>query len=146
MFDRVFSLILMVLAIALFYYSGTLDEMSSGGSIGPKEMPRFLAVGLFMAAILNLINVLKIKPTTQSAVSLEYGKFLKILIALLAYALLIERLGYVLSTFLFLFFCFQVMEHGKYLKTAVIAAALSGGVYALYVKVAKGALPPLPFF
>jgi putative tricarboxylic transport membrane protein len=150
MFDRAFSLILMALAVALFFYSGTLDEMASGGSIGPKEMPLFLAAGLFVAAVLNLINVLKVKPAAQGqgsgGASLEYGKFVKILVALVAYALLIERLGYVLSTFAFLFFSFQVMERGKYVKTAIIAAIFAGGVYGLYVKVAKGSLPAFPFF
>jgi putative tricarboxylic transport membrane protein len=150
MFDRAFSLILTVLAVALFHYSGTLDEMTSGGSIGPKEMPRFLAAGLFVAAVLNLISILKAKPAAaaQSAgeAGLEYGKFVKILAALVAYALMIERLGYVLSTFAFLFFSFQVMERGKYVKTGIIAAIFAGGVYGLYVKVAKGALPGFPFF
>ena len=36
-------------------------------------------------------------------------------------------------------------ERGHLLKSAVIAAAFSGGVYLLYVKVALGSLPPLPF-
>jgi putative tricarboxylic transport membrane protein len=40
---------------------------------------------------------------------------------------------------------FQTMEKGNYLKSAVIAAAFAGGIYYLYVEVALGVLPPLPF-
>ena len=37
------------------------------------------------------------------------------------------------------------MEKGQYGKSALIAAAFSGGVYYLYVEVALGVLPGLPF-
>jgi putative tricarboxylic transport membrane protein len=77
--------------------------------------------------------------------SSTYQKFLVLVGLLVAYALLLEPLGYVISTFVFLFSAIQTMERGHLLKSAVIAGVFAGGVYLLYVKVALGSLPPLPF-
>ncbi|MEG1849495.1 MAG: tripartite tricarboxylate transporter TctB family protein, partial [Oscillospiraceae bacterium] len=76
---------------------------------------------------------------------LDYKRFLPFLGALALYVFLLQPLGYVISTFLFLFATFQIMKKGSYLKSTIIAATFSGGVYFLYVVVAKGTLPPMPF-
>jgi putative tricarboxylic transport membrane protein len=68
-----------------------------------------------------------------------------ILAALIVYCLLIEPLGYIISTFLFLFVGFETMKKGKYLSTLLIAAIVPIVVYYGYVEVMKGTLPGLPF-
>lgn len=145
MFDRYASIVFIVLGVSLFFYSGTLTTTSTGGSIGPKELPMFLSVALTVIAVMNLIAALKSKAVEKPGKKLEYRTFLIILGLLLLYVLLLEPLGYVISTFLFLLAAFQTMEKGHYLKSVVIAAAFSGGVYFLYVKVALGSLPGFPF-
>lgn len=144
MFDRVASIIFIALGVSLFFYSGTLTT-SLGGSIGPKEMPMFLSIALTIAAVINLIMVLKLKPVSNSGKNLDHEKFLKIIFALVAYIFLLEPLGYVLSTFLFLMFAIQTMERVYLWKSALVAGVFSGGIYYLYVKVALGSLPGFPF-
>jgi putative tricarboxylic transport membrane protein len=122
-----------------------LTTTTTGGSIGPKELPMFLAVALVLVSLINLVAALKAKPSGQSKETPEYRTFLILLGLLLAYVFLLEPLGYVISTFLFLMGGFQTMQRGNYLKCAIIAAAFSGGIYLLYVKVALGSLPGLPF-
>lgn len=145
MFDRYASIVFIALGVSLFFYSQTLTTTSTGGSIGPKELPLFLAVALVILSTFNLVAAIKAKSAAGKGGGFEYRKFLIILGSLLLYVLLLEPLGYVISTFLFLLAGFQTMERGAYLKSTLIAAAFSGGVYLLYVKVALGVLPGLPF-
>ena len=75
---------------------------------------------------------------------LDYKRFLVIFIAAILYVALLETLGYVITTFLFLVISFQVMERGGWLKTIIIAAVFSFGVYYLFVEVLQGSLPGFP--
>jgi putative tricarboxylic transport membrane protein len=143
MFDRYASIIFIVLGVALFFYSQTLTT-SIESHIGPKELPMFLSVALVFTGILNLVAALRAKAEKKKE-GLEYRKFLIILGSLLLYVFLLEPVGYVVSTFLFLLVAFQTMERGQLLKSAIIAAAFAGGIYYLYVEVAMGSLPGLPF-
>lgn len=145
MFDRYASIVFIVLGVSLFFYAQTLTVSSTGGSIGPKELPLFLSVVLVLFSLINLVNAIRAKSRAKKEEGLEYKKFLILLGLLLAYVFLLEPLGYVISTFLFLLAAFQTMEKGAYWKSALIAAAFSGGVYYLYVNVALGVLPGLPF-
>jgi len=143
-FDRYASILFIALGVALFFYSQTLTSSFTGTSIGPKELPLFLAVALVITAVINLVAALRVK-SPGGKKGLDTWKFLIMVGLLLLYVFLLEPLGYVISTFLFLMAAFQTMERGGYLKSALIAGAFSGGIYLLYVKVALGVLPGLPF-
>lgn len=148
MFDRVFNLILIALGGLLYWHSGTMTTELTSGNIGPEVLPRLLAMALVATAALNLVVTLRAQAATGKASAEDsgaYRKFLVLVALLVAYALLLEPVGYVISTFFFLLASIQTMERGRLLKSTLIAAVFSGGVYVLYVKVALGALPPLPF-
>lgn len=145
MFDRYASIVFIALGVSLFFYSQTLTTSSTGISIGPKELPLFLSVVLTILSVINLISAIRSKPTEKKGKGTDYRQFLIILGLLALYVLLLEPLGYVISTFLFLMAGFQAMEKGAYWKSALIAAAFSGGIYYIYVEVALGVLPGLPF-
>lgn len=143
-FDRYASVVFAAIGIAVFMYIQNIEIATAGSAIGPKELPAFLSVILIILSLANLYNAIKSKKPAKQE-KLEYKKFLIIFIALVLYAIVIEPLGYVISTFLFLMVGFQTMEKGGYLKSALIAAAFAGGIYYLYVEIALGVLPPLPF-
>ena len=145
MFDRYASIVFIALGVSLFFYAQTLTTSSTGISIGPKELPLFLAVVLTLLGVINLLAALRSKPSAKKEGGLEYKKFLIILGLLLVYVFLLEPLGYVISTLLFLFAGFQTMEKGEYWKSALIAAVFAGGIYFIYVEVALGVLPGFPF-
>ena len=144
-FDRYASIVFLALGIAVFVYIQNIEISTAGSSIGPKELPAFLALVLIVLSVANLLVTIRSKESSKQEKRLEYKKFLTIFGSLLLYALLIETIGYVISTFLFLMVGFQTIEKGGYLKSALIAAAFAGGVYYLYVEVALGVLPPMPF-
>ena len=150
MFDRIFNLFLVALGGALYWHSATMTTELSGGNIGPDVLPKLLALALVVTASLNLVTVMRKQGAGGDKGANEYDggahrKFLVLVGLLVAYALLLEPLGYVISTFLFLFAAIQAMERGHFVKSAIIAGGFAGGVYLLYVKVALGSLPPLPF-
>lgn len=143
-FDRYASVVFAALGIAIYMYIQSIETSTAGSAIGPKELPALLAVILVILSLVNLFQAVKNKKAAKEE-KLEYKKFFITAGSLLLYALLLEPLGYVISTFLFLFIGFQNMEKGDYLKSALAAAAFSGSVYYLYVEIAQGSLPPLPF-
>jgi len=144
-FDRYASIIFFVLGLAIFIYSQTLTKASYGSTIGPSAMPALLSVILMILSVIGLITAIRNKSESKKGADLDYKSFLTILGALILYVFLMEPLGYVISTFLFLFVGFQVMEKGTYLKSGIIAFIFAAGVYYLYVVIAKGSLPPMPF-
>ena len=77
---------------------------------------------------------------------LQYKKFIIILVSAALYAFLLEKIGYVISTFLFLLIAFQTMERGRYLPTILIAAIFSFGVYYFFAEFLGGSLPGFPTF
>jgi putative tricarboxylic transport membrane protein len=70
--------------------------------------------------------------------------FIIIFLAALLYIAALETIGYVITTFVFLLICFQVMERGKWVRSIVISACFSAGIYYLFVVVLKGTLPSFP--
>ena len=145
-FDRYASVVFLVLGISIYLYSQTLTISNVGIAIGPSALPTLLSVVVILLSAINLIVTIRSKAADKKEDKLEYKKFSIIFVSLLLYALLIEPLGYVITTFLFLMVGFQTMEKGEYLKSALIAAAYSGGIYYFYVEVFLGVLPGLPFF
>ena len=113
---------------------------------GPTaRTPLFLSVVLTFLSVINLAAAMRSKSPEKKVNWLDYKQFVIILGLLVLYVFLLEPLGYVISTFLFLMAGFQTMEKGAYGKSALIAAVFSGGIYYIYVEVALGVLPGLPF-
>ena len=90
MFDRYASIVFMALGVALFFYAQTLTTSSTGGSIGPKELPLFLAVVLILFSLVNLVTALRAKAAPKQD-GPAYRQFLVILGLLLAYVFLWNR-------------------------------------------------------
>jgi putative tricarboxylic transport membrane protein len=152
MFDRLFNLLLIVLGVALYWHSNTMTTELTSGNIGPEILPKVLAIALIFTAGLNLATVIRVrsvKGKNATAANADekgaYTKFLILVGLLIAYAMLLEPLGYVISTFIFLLAAIQTMERGHVVKAVVISGAFAGGVYLVYVKIALGSLPPMPF-
>lgn len=146
-FDKYASIVFLVLALSVFIYSNTrLQTDNVGIAIGPAALPAFLSSILMILSVINFIAAVRSKAPDAPKAKLEYKKFFIILGSAICYALLIEPLGYILTTFAFLMVGFQTIERGGMIKSAIIAASIAGGVYYLYVEIAMGTLPGFPSF
>jgi putative tricarboxylic transport membrane protein len=143
-FDRYFSLVLIGICAVLIYESSKILGGSFGSTIGPGMLPMVLAGVLALLSLLNIYQTFRVKYPNEKKPKLQYKRFLIILVSSTLYCLLLEPLGYVISTFIFLMVGFQVMQKGKIWYSLIFAAAISYFVYFLYVDIMKGSLPGFP--
>ena len=94
MSDRIAGLIILALTICFGWTAGSY-EASFGDPLGPAAFPQMLAVP---AALLSLVLILKPDPNPEWVMGRPAVKQLATLAVLIAYALLLEELGFVLST------------------------------------------------
>lgn len=145
-FDRYASLLFFVIGAAFMLESQRISHSAYGSNVGPNVFPFLLGLLLGLLSIKLFIETLKYQNSKKEKATLDYKRFYIILGAALLYAILLEPIGYVLSTFIFLVIGFQTMEKGSLVKTAIISSFFSIGVYFLFAVILKGTLPGLPGF
>ncbi len=123
-----------------------ISKSAYGSAVGPNVFPFLLGLILVLLSIKLLLETTRYVDSYKKKQPLQYKKFFIILIAAVIYAALLETVGYVIMTFLFLVVGFQTMEKGILWKSVVIAACFSLGVYGLYVKLLQGTLPSWPIW
>ncbi|MGM7720177.1 tripartite tricarboxylate transporter TctB family protein [uncultured Metabacillus sp.] len=145
-FDRYSSIVYLMIGIFFISESRNISDTAYGSNVGPDIFPTILGAILILLSIRLFYETFHyLDPATEKEV-LDYKPFFSILISALFYALLLESVGFILTTFLFLLICFQVMDRKQLIKSAVIAACFSGGVYYLFVEVLEGSLPGWPIW
>jgi putative tricarboxylic transport membrane protein len=145
-FDRIASILFLATGVLFIVGSRQLASSSYGSSVGPDIFPLILGIILVLLSIRLFYETMVAKTQQSSKEKLLYKPFLIIFFATLVYILTLETIGYVITTFLFLFVCFQTMERTKVMTSLIISACFSGLVYFMYVEVLKGTLPGWPIW
>lgn len=143
-FDRYASLVFLVLGAGFVVESRKISASAYGSSVGPDIFPMFLGIILILISLRLFSETFRYMDFLKNKQVLDYKKFLTILIGAIIYGLLLETIGYVITTFLFLLLGFQVMEKGGWWKSLLISGGFSYGVYYLFVEVLEGSLPGFP--
>lgn len=146
-FDRYSSICFALVGVLFVVESRNISTSAYGSEVGPNMFP--LGLGLILILLsLRLFWESSRKTAGDSAsgnaAQLQYKRFFIMLAATFFYVFLLEPIGYILTTFLFLFVSFQVMESKSYLKTTLVSLCFSVGVYYVYVNLLKGTLPGFP--
>lgn len=146
-FDRIGSVCFALIGALFVMESRSISTSAYGSEVGPNIFPLGLGILLILLSLRLFWESLRRQPqasgTGAAAVALHYKRFLLILAATLLYVFILESLGYVIATFLFLTFAFRVMGSGI-VKAAVVALLFAAGVYYVYVHLLQGTLPPFP--
>ncbi|MET3318732.1 UNVERIFIED_ORG: putative tricarboxylic transport membrane protein [Peribacillus simplex] len=145
-FDRFAAVAFLAVGVLFMLGSRNLSSSSYGSSVGPDIFPFVLGLVLAALSIRLFYEAYRSKRQESSKEKLEYKPFIIILLSTLFYILTLETIGYVITTFLFLFVCFQTMERSKWVTSLIISAGFSGIVYFLFVNVLKGTLPGWPIW
>ncbi|MFP3508710.1 tripartite tricarboxylate transporter TctB family protein [Peribacillus sp. SIMBA_075] len=145
-FDRFASVAFLAVGVLFMIASRKLSSSSYGSSVGPDIFPFVLGLVLAALSIRLFYEAYRSRRQESSKEKLEYKPFIIIFISTLIYILTLETIGYVITTFLFLFVCFQTMERNKWVTSLIISAGFSGIVYFLFVNVLKGTLPGWPIW
>lgn len=145
-FDRIAAVVFLAVGLLSVIGSRSIASSSYGSVVGPDIFPLFLGILLMLLAIRLFFETYRAAKYAANKELLQYKPFLIIFITTLLYILTLETIGYVITTFLFLFICFQTMEKGKWLISFIISACFSGIIYFIFVNVLKGTLPGWPIW
>lgn len=143
------SLFLMILSGAVIseafqFEIGTAKNPGSGFMIfGAAGVLGLLALHQFLKSLLSQ----KRKPE-QDSEKIHRGRIVSVILANIIYIFLLQPVGYLLCTFLLLFFLFQIQEKGKWVSAAGGAALTSFLSYLIFSRMLQLNLPKglLPFF
>ncbi|MCZ8535460.1 tripartite tricarboxylate transporter TctB family protein [Psychrobacillus psychrodurans] len=145
-FDRVAGIAFLLIGILFFIESQKISDSAYGSSVGPKIFPMGLGLILTLLSIRLLYETFKYKTEDSTKEKLQYKKFFIIFGSALLYAFFLEKIGYVVSTFLFLLIAFQTLERGKVIYSIIISTVFSVGVYYMFSELLGGSLPGFPLF
>jgi len=135
--DRVFALVLIVLASIFYALIGGLQEPYSPGALAASTYPR-----LILACIIALSCLLTIRPVSgeqeNSSISV---KGLAVIMLAACYTLLIESLGFFVLTPVFLFLIPLVVGYRHHVANATSAVLVTAALYGVFALVLNIPLP-----
>ena len=128
--DRILGIFLMLSSIFMYAYTYSFDyPKGSGHMVDIAFFPRFLAVVLF---ILGFLLLLKSPAGVEERTSITKGKkLIAIYISFLAYTFLLNRLGFLIDTFLWVAFMSWLVGERK--VWIILLAAFLGTAMGYYL-------------
>lgn len=154
--DRWLALVILLICLAygyaaFFTMDASLPPIMKRSPIWPSSFPKVLAVGAILLSLTVLLGFEKSPAKTEAAdINLsrlhEYkvGQAILLLGLMVAYALLLRPLGFLLSTFLFLSVGSFILGERRFVLMAVVAAVAAGTVWYLVDVVLGIFLSPFP--
>lgn len=140
--ERLVNLFLLVLSV--FYLSYSMTHYKLGTMRVPKEgfLPMLLGIGMVGLSGFLFIQSLAGKGDAKNVkLQLPWLRFAGMIAASLAYALLLNKLGYCICTFLFLLAILKLAKLEGWKLPLVIALVCAVAFYLLF-KVALGVMLP----
>ena len=135
--DRVFALVLIVLASICYTLIGGMEEPYSPGALAASTYPR-----LILTCIIALSCILIIRPVSdEQQTTIIPWKGLAVILLAAGYIFLIERVGFFVLTPVFLLLVPLVVGYRHYVATAASAIMVTAGLYAVFVLVLNIPLP-----
>jgi putative tricarboxylic transport membrane protein len=140
-FDRFASIFFLLIGLLFTYESHKISTATYGSEVGPNIFPFVLGIILMLISLRLFYETFRYQEEGKEKQSYDYKSFFIIFFAAVLYVFFLEKIGYVICTFLFLLISFQTLEKGKWLTSIIIALVFSVGTFYLYVNVLKGSLP-----
>lgn len=163
--DRIVVVFILALTAVYWFAIGQIREPLVGDPIGPRAIPKLLAIGLVISALLLWVETLSKKksgglpkpeapesaPEPSLGSAQESGSRPHIIAALvggtLVYFFLFKWLGYALATAAYLFALMVLFNPAKTTVNALTALGFSLGSYLVFTRLFGAQLPAglLPF-
>lgn len=140
--ERLVNLFLLVLSV--FYLSYSLTHYKLGTLRMPKEgfLPLLLGIGMVgLSGFLTIQSLAGKGDAKNVKLQLPWLRFAGMIAASLVYALLLNKLGYCICTFLFLLAVFKLARLEGWKLPLIIAMVCAAAFYLLF-KVALGVMLP----
>jgi putative tricarboxylic transport membrane protein len=137
--------IIIGLAVMMVSYQMSLGTLHTPG---PGLLPFLLGSLLLIVSLSIFINSLTVTKKISLDINetgiwsgIEYKNVLIIVVSLVAYALLLEKLGFLISAFLFLFALFSAFESRRWFFALGVSLVTIVITYTLFVLVLRVELP-----
>lgn len=157
--DRWIALVILLICLAYGYAAyftmdGSLPPIMQRSPIWPSTFPKVLSVGAILLSLAIVVGIEKAPPKAENAGDInlsrlgEYkvGQAALLLGLMVAYALLLRPLGFLASTFLFLFIGSFILGERRFVMMAIVGLLAAGSVWYLVDAVLGIFLRPLPIF
>ena len=151
-----------VVATAMYYASFSIRALTIGagstGLVGSGFMPRLVAIGMIiLGAVVILQGIKKLQASSGDSTSVkeplsfreQYLPVVVGLVLLLAYVGLLEQVGFMTVTVVYLFgqmYVLAAAEHRKPVMFLVISVISAAAIYYTFVEVFQLMLPESRFF
>ena len=135
---------LCLLLVSAFYLAYSLTHYKVGTVKMPKEgfLPLIIGIGaVCVSAFLTVQSWIDKGDAANVKFEISWIRFGLMIVVSFAYALLMNTLGYTLSTFLFLIAILKLARAGSWVKVAIISLLCAVAFYVLF-KVALGVMLP----
>ncbi|MGY5450236.1 tripartite tricarboxylate transporter TctB family protein [Agarivorans sp. MS3-6] len=140
--QRIGGLIFLLFSLFYGYFSYDIPLFSGAEfePFTPRTLPQFLALsGITCSAILLITGGSDFRVSVKHLV---WQPVAKLLVAMFAYGLLVNWLGFVLATIIFLVVSFRVMGETKHKKAATVAVIFTVVFWALLTQILDIYLEP----
>ena len=152
--SKIISILFLLLGLTYLVLVFQLEPAALGNQNAPKIFPGMVALLMIVLSIALLAQEFHAtadtgkSSQTSSGVDMEnVVQITLVCVCAVIYALLFDRLGYVISTILFLEGVLSVFNGPKRWKqNSLVAVIFSVVVYVLFFKILNVYLPPFPFF
>ena len=155
--DRWIAFVILLVCLAYGYTAYfTMDDglppIMRRSPIWPSSFPKVLAVGGILLSLVILLGLEKAPKKENPDIDLsrlgdyKVGQAVILIGLMVAYALLLRPMGFLLSTFLFIFIGSFILGERRYVRMVLVAAITAGTVWYLVNIVLGIFLVPLPAF
>ena len=142
--DVVTGTILLVVSAVLFYQSTKLEMMYGTSIPGTGFLPYWLSLGMVLLSLLLIVGGLR-RSASRASIRWPSGRGLvwivSALVALAAYTLLVNVLGYIISTFAFLVVVVRMLGTYRWYTVVSFSLAVSVGMYFVFATWLQMSLP-----
>ena len=143
-----FGILLVIIAISVIYQSRTFPPFIMSGKklAGPGFFPTLLSYGLIVTGFYEILLALRAGKLSERSSLSDYLKdwgnqnVLIIIGSLFLYVILLEKMGYIITTFLFSSLLMIRMKTG-WIKGTVVSAIVVFLIMVLFVKLFRIQLP-----
>ncbi len=145
--DRKFSIGILIFSVLMMWQTSQINATYmnvDGSDPGSKLFPYMTAILLFICAIGKFITCNEPDEKEFAGGKTGYFRIAEVLIVLLLYAVLLDKIGFILVSFLSAFILLNMMKLNRKVKwygAVIFAAILTAALYILFQKVLQVNLP-----
>jgi putative tricarboxylic transport membrane protein len=153
-FDQLVAILTIPISIFLMVIEYRAPRATFVQAVGPHVWPLYILGLLVIMAVALFVQAVRNKkqpsaPADPFPVPRSMAKWYEepwmapalLILGLILYAVLLDALGFILSTFLLIIYLARLLEGGHWLRNILTGAVFSVGVYLLFVKVLNTSLP-----